>query len=60
MPIPVLYTKKEACDRLRISEREIGRAIEKGLICYDYKYNTRILFKEETLERFLESIALKI
>ncbi|MDR2057659.1 MAG: helix-turn-helix domain-containing protein [Dysgonamonadaceae bacterium] len=60
MALPVLYTKKETCKQLKISERELGRMIEKGMICYDYKYNTRIFFKEETLEKYLESIAVRI
>ena len=60
MALPVLYTKKETCSILKISERELGRMIEKGTICYDYKHNTRIFFKEETLAEYLESIAVKI
>lgn len=60
MAIPVLYNKKETCNLLKVSERELGRMIERGVICYDYKYNTRILFKEETLVSFLETIEVKI
>ena len=60
MAIPVLYNKKETCSILKISERELGRMIEKGVICYDYKYNTRILFKEKTLENYLKTIEVRI
>ena len=49
MALPTLFTKKETCKILKISPRELGRIIENGLICYDYKYNTRIFFKEETI-----------
>lgn len=60
MALPVLYTKKETCNILKISERELGRIIEEGAIRYDYKYNTRIFFKEETLENYLKTIEVKI
>ncbi len=60
MALPTLFTKKETCKILKISPRELGRIIENGLICYDYKYNTRIFFKEETIEKYLESIKVNI
>jgi excisionase family DNA binding protein len=57
---PVLLRKKEVSAILCCSCTELDRIIERGEIRYDYKRGSTILFKEETIHAYLESIKVKI
>jgi hypothetical protein len=57
---PVFLKKKEVCAILRCSCMEIDRIILRGELAYDYKRGSTILFKEETIRDYLESIKVKI
>ncbi|MDR1200874.1 MAG: helix-turn-helix domain-containing protein [Tannerellaceae bacterium] len=57
---PAFLKKKEVCAILRCSYREVNRIIERGDLRYDYKRGGTILFKEETIHAYLESIKVRI
>lgn len=49
-----LFTKKEACEYLRISETTLNRLIKKEEISY-IKLERKVLFRKSDIDNFLES-----